>query len=102
LRVPNNSPLRNTHSLFWGIRSNDEGVRRPTGFHALVNLGKISVEAPVRVESFGSNGRSVVLNNGKVLKANAVILGTGYTSSWKNIFDGNNISALPGDVLIVS
>ncbi|KIJ54017.1 hypothetical protein M422DRAFT_201119 [Sphaerobolus stellatus SS14] len=87
LKIPKNSPLRNAHSIFWGIRTNDEGAGRPTGFHTMVSAGKIALEAPARVERFGDDGRSVVLNNGKVLKADAVILATGYTSSWKNIFD---------------
>jgi len=28
-----------------------------------------------------------VLNDGRILKADAVVLGTGYRSSWSNIFD---------------
>lgn len=88
LKLPQNSPLRNTHSLFWGIRVNDEGVPRPTGFHALVNSGKIKVVSPARVEGFGEDGFSVILNNGKALRADVVILATGYTSSWEGIFDG--------------
>ena len=76
------------HSLFWSIRSSDEGVGRPNGFHALVNAKAIELVAPSRVEGFGADGRSVVLNNGKTLRADAVVLATGYTSSWKDIFDG--------------
>ncbi|KAF8529707.1 FAD/NAD-P-binding domain-containing protein [Hysterangium stoloniferum] len=87
LKLPKDSPLRKTHSLFWGVRTNDEGVVRPKGFYALVNAGKINVEAPARVERFGDDGRSVILNNGKRLEACAVILATGYTSSWKDIID---------------
>lgn len=86
--VPKNSPLRNAHSLFWGIRSNDEGVYRENGFHSLVNAGRIKLVAPARVEGFADDGRSLKLNNGKMLEASAVILATGYSSSWSKIFDG--------------
>lgn len=88
MKIPKNSPLRNAHSLFWGIRTNDEGVGRPDGFHSLLHSGKIELVAPARVERYGDDGKSVVLNNGKILKASAVILATGYTSSWNKIFDG--------------
>ncbi|KIJ33143.1 hypothetical protein M422DRAFT_265026 [Sphaerobolus stellatus SS14] len=53
------------HTLFWGIRTNDEGVGSPDGFHALANAGKTNFESPTRVETFGDDGHSVVLNNGK-------------------------------------
>ncbi|KAF8588578.1 FAD/NAD(P)-binding domain-containing protein [Ramaria rubella] len=87
LNLPKDSPLRNTSSIFWGVRSNDEGVVRSNGFYSLVNAGKIQVVSPARVERFGDNGRSVVLNDGQHLKADAVILSTGYSSSWGRIFD---------------
>jgi glycine/D-amino acid oxidase-like deaminating enzyme len=88
LRIPKDSPLRNAQSLFWGIRTNDEGAGRPNGFHALHHSGKIKLVAPARVERYGDDGRSVVLNSGETLKASAVILATGYKSSWSKIFDG--------------
>lgn len=87
-KVPQDSPLRKTHSLFWGIRSNDEGVGRPNGFHSLVRSGDIQLVAPARVVSYGTDGRSVVLQDGRVLEADLVVLCTGFTSSWKPIFDG--------------
>ncbi|CAL1698410.1 unnamed protein product [Somion occarium] len=93
LNIPSNSPLRRTHSLFYGVRTNDEGVGRPDGFHALVNQGKIELVAPVRVKGYapssGSEGKTVkvVLNDGRELTANAVILATGFMSSWSKIFD---------------
>lgn len=62
---------------------------RSDGFFGRVSQGEITLEAPARVEKFGTDGRSVVLDNGKTLKADVLILGTGYTSSWKNLFDGD-------------
>src|SRR5688572_18890043 len=50
--IPRSSPLRNTHSLFWGTRASDEGVPRPKGFHSLVNAGKIEIVSPARVVGF--------------------------------------------------
>lgn len=94
LKIPKNSPLRNQHSLFWGIRVNDEGVMRSDGFFGLVSQGEITLEAPARVEKFGTDGRTVVLNNGKPLKADVLILGTGYSSSWKDLFDEQTASDL--------
>jgi len=37
LSIPETSPLRLAHPLFWGIRVNDEGVGRPNGFYDFVN-----------------------------------------------------------------
>ncbi|KAE9387177.1 FAD/NAD-P-binding domain-containing protein [Gymnopus androsaceus JB14] len=85
--ITNDSPLKNTHDAFWGVRINDEGVPRPDGFHMLVKTGKIHVIAPARVASYSYDGESVILNNGGKLKADTVILATGYTSSWHPIFD---------------
>ncbi|KAF8061622.1 FAD/NAD-P-binding domain-containing protein [Lyophyllum atratum] len=78
--IPKDSPLRNAHSLFWGIRTNDEGAYRANSFYGLV--------------SFGSDGRSLILSNGQTLPADVVILATGYTSSWTNIFDDETTEAL--------
>ncbi|GJJ09057.1 hypothetical protein Clacol_003279 [Clathrus columnatus] len=75
-------------------RTNDEGVMRPDGFFGLVSEGKISLESSTRVEKFGEDERSVILNNGKVLKADALILATGYTSSWRALFDEETASSL--------
>ncbi|KAF4580716.1 hypothetical protein EYR38_003002 [Pleurotus pulmonarius] len=85
LRIPKDSPLRHAHSLFWGIRTNDEGVLRPNGFHSLVADGKIELVAPARVTGYGKDGRSVKLSDGRTLDAAAVILGTGFTSSWEGL-----------------
>ncbi|KAF8976417.1 hypothetical protein BDQ17DRAFT_1551203 [Cyathus striatus] len=64
-KIPPESPLRRAHSLFWSIRTNDEGAGRPNGFHALVNAGVIEVIAPAHVEGYATDGRSVLLSNGK-------------------------------------
>ncbi|KAJ7151674.1 FAD/NAD-P-binding domain-containing protein [Mycena filopes] len=85
--VPEDSPLRLTYSAFWNIHTNDEGIPRENGFHALVNKGKINIVAPARMVGYGDDGHSVLLNNGQSVKANLVILATGYTSSWDDIFD---------------
>ncbi|TFK37874.1 FAD/NAD-P-binding domain-containing protein [Crucibulum laeve] len=89
--IPPDSPLRHAHSLFWAIRTNDEGGYRPNSFHALVTTGKIEALAPARVVSYGVDGHSVVLNDGRVVKADIVILATGYTSSWGAIFDEKTV-----------
>jgi hypothetical protein len=88
LDIPSDSPLRRNHSLFWDTRTNDEGVPSEGGFHALTVSGKISLVSPARVAKFGDDGRSVILNDGRVFPAAAVILATGYQSTWRPIFDG--------------
>ncbi|KAJ7486161.1 FAD/NAD-P-binding domain-containing protein [Mycena galericulata] len=87
MKIPEDSPLRLTYSPFWNIHTNDEGIPRENGFHALVNQGKIDVIAPARMTGYADDGYSILLNNGKSVKAGLVILATGYTSSWGNIFD---------------
>ncbi|KAF8583688.1 hypothetical protein K439DRAFT_1570567, partial [Ramaria rubella] len=42
-KLPKDSPLRNTSSVFWGVHLNDEGVVQLNGFYSLVNAGKIQV-----------------------------------------------------------
>lgn len=86
--------MRNCHSLFWGIRTNDEGAYRPNGFHGLVHAGQIELVAPTRVVGFCSDGRSLMLQNRKTLPADVVILATGYSSSWTKLFDGKVLLAL--------
>lgn len=87
LSVPENSPLRNSHSLFWEARTNDEGKTNPYRFHGLVAAGKIKLIAPNRVEKFGSDGHSVVLSDGTRVEADAVVVATGFKSSWGKMFD---------------
>ena len=88
LKIPKDSPLQNAHSLFWGIRTNDEGTGRKDGFHALVNQGKIKLSAPVKAKGYASDGESILLCDGQTLRADAVILATGFFSSWTGIFTG--------------
>ncbi|KAJ7105495.1 hypothetical protein C8R43DRAFT_937809 [Mycena crocata] len=85
--IPENSPLRLTYSPFWSIHTNDEGIPRKNGFHALANKGEINVIAPARMTAYGDDGHSVLLNTGQTVKADMVILATGYISSWDDIFD---------------
>ena len=88
LGITSDSPLHRSHSLFWDTRTNDEGVPTEGSFHALAVSGKISLVSPARVARFGDDGRSVILDDGRVLPAAAVILATGYQSTWRPIFDG--------------
>ncbi|KAK0211195.1 FAD/NAD-P-binding domain-containing protein [Desarmillaria ectypa] len=85
--VPANSPLRRGHSPFWSVRLNDEGVKRDNSFFSLVNREKISLIAPAQVTGFDLDGRSLTLNNGSSIRADVVIVATGYKSSWENLFD---------------
>jgi dimethylaniline monooxygenase (N-oxide forming) len=87
LGIPENSPLRNSHSLFWTARTSDEGSTSPYRFHGLVQAGKIKLIAPKRVERFGADGHSVVLSDGVRVEADAVIVATGFKSSWGKLFD---------------
>ena len=86
--IPSSSPFRNAHSLFWGIRINDEGVGSPTGFFSAVKENKINIISPARVKGFSDDGKGIVLENGKHIEAEAIILCTGFTSSWDPILDG--------------
>jgi hypothetical protein len=91
LKIPKDSPLQNAHSLFWGIRTNDEGTGRKDGFHAFVNQGKIKLVAPSKANGYPSDGESIVLRDGRTLRADAVILATGFSSSWTGIFTGMSL-----------
>lgn len=62
----------------------------------LVKAGKIDIVAPARVASYSSDGESVILNNGGKLKADTVVLATGYTSSWHPLFDGTFLIVVTG------
>ncbi|KAI0677688.1 FAD/NAD-P-binding domain-containing protein [Trametes maxima] len=92
--IPANSSLRNTVSPFWHVRVNDEGVPRANGFHALVLAGKIEVVTPARVRRFCDDGRSVILDDGRLIHAHAVVLATGYQSSWSSIFGDETMEEL--------
>ena len=69
------------------MRTNDEGTGRKDGFHALVNAGKIELVAPARAAGYAADGNSVVLEDGRTIRAGAVVLATGFRSSWNGIFD---------------
>ncbi|KAI6132452.1 FAD/NAD(P)-binding domain-containing protein [Pisolithus croceorrhizus] len=94
LDIPENSPLRNSHSLFWGVLTNEEGVWRTDSFYALCNEGKIKLIAPARAVKYAGNGKSVLLSNGTEIEVNAVLLATGFGSSWTNIFAPETVNEL--------
>ncbi|KAH7911143.1 hypothetical protein BJ138DRAFT_1086194 [Hygrophoropsis aurantiaca] len=94
LGVPVSSPLGNVHSMFWGVRTNDEGGPRPYRFHPLVKSGEIKMIAPARAKGFGQDGNSIVLADGRTVKADAIILATGFSSSWKGLFDDETVREL--------
>ena len=74
--------------MFWALRTNDEGVPSPERFFSLVKEGKIELIAPTRATRFGDDGRSIVLADGSSVEADALVFATGFSSSWKEIFDG--------------
>ncbi|KAF8917111.1 FAD/NAD-P-binding domain-containing protein [Mucidula mucida] len=90
--IPPESPLRLAQDMFWSLRVNDEVQRRNNGFHTLANEGKIGIIAPARAVAFGEDGHSIVLSDGSVVRADAIVLATGYKSSWTKIFDENTMN----------
>ena len=52
--------------------------------------GKVNVIAPARASSFTPGGSGITLNDGREVEAEAVVLATGYGSSWEKILDGSN------------
>ncbi|KAF7974401.1 hypothetical protein HWV62_38268 [Athelia sp. TMB] len=88
-KIPAKSPLRRHQPTFWTLRLNDEGVGHPrrNGFYDLVKQGKIELAAPTRAVGYGADGTSVLLSDGRALAADAVVLATGFGSSWAPIFD---------------
>lgn len=90
--IPNQSPLRRTQSLFWGVRISDEGLVRPDSFHGLVTSGHIDLAAPTRAIGYSEDGKSLLLSDGQTLPAKVVILATGYQSSWSPIFESESSS----------
>ncbi|EIW77403.1 FAD/NAD(P)-binding domain-containing protein [Coniophora puteana RWD-64-598 SS2] len=89
LSIPPDSPLRQSTSLFWSTRANDEGTPRKDGFYSLINSGSIKLAAPERVSGYGEDGQSIILNSGTKVKASIVIYATGFQSSWSGLFDGH-------------
>lgn len=81
LGVSLESPLRRTHSLLWSTRTN-EGIPREGSFHALAVSGKIFLVGPAK---FGDDGRSVILEDGRLVPAAAVVLATGYESTLRSM-----------------
>ncbi|KAI1795062.1 FAD/NAD(P)-binding domain-containing protein [Ganoderma leucocontextum] len=92
--IPMDSVLRNTVSSYWHDRVNDEGVPQPNGFHALALSGRIGVVSPAYATEFSEDGKSVILDNGSSIRASAVVLATGYHSSWLPMFDDNTVEEL--------
>ncbi|KAI0658608.1 FAD/NAD-P-binding domain-containing protein [Cubamyces menziesii] len=92
--IPKASPLRNAVSPYWHCSINDEGIARSNGFHALAASGQVEVITPAHAVCFSDDGRSVVLDNGQVLDASAVVLATGYASSWTSLFKEKTIDEL--------
>ncbi|THH14463.1 hypothetical protein EW146_g5873 [Bondarzewia mesenterica] len=92
--VPKDSLLRRNNPVFWGFMIDDFGAVSPTDWVSLVNEGKIELVALARVTGFGENGRSVLLSNGERIEADAIVLGTGYRSSWDKIFDEETLEEL--------
>ena len=43
---------------------------------------------------FGDDGRSVILEDGRVFPAAAVVLATGYESTWRSMFDSECVVQL--------
>lgn len=93
-KLPSDSPLRRTHSLFWGVRTNDVGAARPDSYHTLANSKQIEVIAPARAIGFSPDKRSILLNDGRSVVASAVVLATGYCSSWSKIFSDKTAEEL--------
>ncbi|KAE9390382.1 FAD/NAD(P)-binding domain-containing protein [Gymnopus androsaceus JB14] len=91
-QIPLESPLRLAQEPFWSLRVNDEVCRRGNSFHVLAMKGQIHIEAPVRAVGFGKDGRSLVLSDGKIIRADAVVLATGYESSWADLFDAQTMN----------
>ncbi|PPQ99015.1 hypothetical protein CVT26_014392 [Gymnopilus dilepis] len=93
-QIPKDSPLRNSPPFFYSIRTNDEGKVHPTSYYSLVNSGKIQLEAPTRALGYSNDGKSLILENGKEVEADVVVLATGWQSSWTNIFDKETAAQL--------
>ncbi|EIW76945.1 FAD/NAD(P)-binding domain-containing protein [Coniophora puteana RWD-64-598 SS2] len=92
LDVPKDSPLRQTCPPYWTVRGDEQGIPRADSFFALVNAGKIKLAAPARVRKYQPD--SLLLNTGESVKANVVILSTGFKSSWPAMFDEETRNSL--------
>ncbi|TFY62439.1 hypothetical protein EVJ58_g3861 [Rhodofomes roseus] len=94
LNVPYDSPLRRAPKLFWSTHANNQGSGALGLFYRLVNEGAIDIIAPARVTSFSEDAQAVVLSDGRLVYADAVVLGTGYVSSWNKLFDDTALQEL--------
>ncbi|CAK5284059.1 unnamed protein product [Mycena citricolor] len=83
------SPLQCTEHLRWSAHLSEEGVPLRNGFHAHVTAGTIQAIPRTVVRSFGTDGHSLVLDDGRIIAADAVMLATGHASSWAGVFDEN-------------
>ncbi|KAF5388998.1 hypothetical protein D9757_005121 [Collybiopsis confluens] len=114
-KIPHSSPLRLAQDPFWSLRVNDEvrvrvktrvreGENDRKTFHELVNRGSIRVEAPARVLGIGTRKRQdngegedeqdLTLSNGQAIRPSAIILATGYESSWPDLFDAETMNQI--------
>ena len=73
---------------------------RSTSFHSLVTSGEIEVIAPARLVGYGDDGKSAIISNGRVIATKCVLLGTGYQSSWTNIFKGLTLFLSTFNILV--
>ncbi|KAI0724678.1 FAD/NAD-P-binding domain-containing protein [Fomitopsis betulina] len=94
LNVPRDSPLRRAPKLFWSTHANNQGSGTLGVFYKKVNEGAIDIITPARVKCFSDDQQAVVLEDGRLVPAEAVILGTGYLSSWNKLFDEATIEEL--------
>jgi hypothetical protein len=62
-------------------------------FQALATAGKIKIIAPAHALGYSDDGKSVILSNGQEISTKAVILATGYQSSWSNVFSRTYFSS---------
>ncbi|KAH8833935.1 hypothetical protein DL96DRAFT_1457347 [Flagelloscypha sp. PMI_526] len=95
LGIRKDSPLRNSPGLFWGIRSNDEGVWDPNRFYNLVKRQVIQLVAPARVEGYVPHKSAIKLSTGEVIEdIGALVLCTGFKSSWSGLLDETTMNDL--------
>ena len=80
-------------SAYWNPRTNDEAVPQPRAFHPLAVAGKIEVISPSYVKSYHKDG--IILDDDRVIAASAVIVATGYKSSWTDFMNGMFNIAVP-------
>ncbi|EAU80914.1 hypothetical protein CC1G_03090 [Coprinopsis cinerea okayama7 len=97
---PPDHPLSlHSHNVFWGNRTGDEGVRSDKTFQSHVLSGRIQCIVPGYVLGFRrgeakeqeSAGSYLLLDSGDKLYPSAVIVATGYKSSWEDILDEESI-----------